>query len=514
MLKVALQQAYTNGQDDAASAYGVQPHKKSWGMPLLAGGLAALGTYKFMRTPSFSSHPGLKALQQKAQKGFHRVVDLTTDAAARPPKMDLVDAARRLKGGGGRALLKDVAERAQDSWKPHVNPTTGQLSPLNKFKFWLQEGGEAIPVVSAPGKDTYIPGKPNGVDVKGVTANRHVVPYYGKSSPAKIIRGGTDVEGPLATQRALTELGTKGKGFEADFFNKHAPGSMPESVSDLSKYFKTDPGTAEARVQQIRQIQNQMRGDVQSQNWNEFMLKPTQGAQSQGAFPYGDQDWGALLDKFERHVAHPANAAALQKATSLGPGELAYYLGENKLLEGHTLHHAFKDPASVMAQKFEPGALGEWRVNTMAGAAPESMMMPRYFINKPGNAIKDMAGLGPVKSKQIRDFVESKLTELPPHMREGNFGFDVMPFRGRDGNLTFKILEANPSERAGLFGSEGGGSGLLDTKDVPWAGHAHYRQATGRHTEPVSGLAALGAGAGTAGLVRHWTNDDDQQSVN
>jgi hypothetical protein len=304
----------------------------------------------------------------------------------------------------------------------------------------------------------------------------------------------------------MTLLGTRGKGYEASVVQKHAPGAMPQSVSDLSPFFKQRIGnTARDRINAIGQIQQKMRQDFAGRGMPEFAIKPTGGVQSEGAFPLGKDNWKKQLTKFEAHIQDPKRRLALEKAERAGAGEMAYYLGHHDLLEGHTLHNALKDPKSIMAQHWLPGAMGEWRVNTLQGAAPESMMTPRYFSGDPAGAAKDLLGFGNVNRSDLRQFVEEHLQKMPKDLRKGTYGLDVMPFKGPDGKPYFKMLEMNPSERAGIGGSQGGGSGFLDSANVPWAGHAHYRAATGRHTEPVAGLGGLAAAGAAAGLARYMT---------
>lgn len=503
-------------EPQAGTAPMAPPPKKSWLPAAGAGLLAGVGAYKLLRRSSFSANPGLSALQQRAStKGFHRVVDLSRDPSAKDRPFELLNKFKQVRRGdetvGG--AIKDVAQNLAERWQPKVDMETRSMTPLNKLKFFLQEGGEAIPISSDPKTmETFVVGKPKGMNVKGVVANRHIQPYYGEQSPAKFIRGGTDIEGSKATQRAATLLGTRGKGYEAALVQKHAPGAMPKSVSDLSSFFKKPTGnSARERLQAIESIQSDMLKKLQAQGMDQFALKPAGGVQSEGFFPLSTDNWKKQLGKFEKHIANPTNVANLEKAERMGGGELAYYLHKHNLLEGHTLHNALKDPKSVMAQHWLPGAMGEWRVNAFQGAAPEYMMTPRYLSADPAGAAKDLLGLSDINRGELREFVEKHLSSLPKDLRRGSYGLDVMPFKGKDGKPYFKILEMNPHERSGVSGSQGGGSGFLDSAVIPWAGHAHYRAATGRHSEPVSALGGLAAGTAAAGLARALTPEQQQQ---
>jgi hypothetical protein len=475
---------YKYGAKSALSQLGlVDEEKPAWqkALPYAAGAVAAPLVYKFLRTPSFSKNPELRALQEKAQKGFHRIVDVSPHAIN--PK-------------------DPWYYRLADWWRPRVN-TEGNLNLRNRLKLWLQEGGEAIPVASEKGR-MWLPNQPTGTKrtIQGVTHGRHIELAEADKAPRDLIRGGTDVEGSHKTQTALTELGEAGKGFEAQLLQRHAPETIPETQIDIREFLKDlKTGTPKQRMDAVRVLRKRMRKAY----GKDFMLKPNVGLQSAGAFPWGKQNWRKQLRHYEEHIADPTQLKALQTAENKGPGDLAAYLGEHGIEEGRILHHTLQNPENVLLQRAVQNPLGEFRVHAFAGKAPRSLMVPRY-----GGGI-DLAklhlGLGGISTKNLQQFAEETLAKLPEKYRTGTYGMDIMPFRKPDNSVGYKIIELNPSERAYNTASGarnmGGGSGFLDTDVMPYAGLAQYRTLTGRHATPVALAGGLGAGglaAGTAAL--------------
>jgi hypothetical protein len=246
----------------------------------------------------------------------------------------------------------------------------------------------------------------------------------------------------------------------------------------------------------------------------DFLIKPTLGFNSGGKFPMSGDDWGKHLARFDKAMQDPVFKAKFEKAT---PDEFADMVWNKGILQGHTLHEMLKNPSSAIAQQQIPNRLGEWRVNVTKGEAPLSMMAPRGATDSPIDALQEMVTEG-VRPSQIKKFVEGHIKKLPRHYREGTYGADVMPYYTPEGKLDFKFVELNPSERAGYHGSEGGGSGFLDASNIPWAGHAHYRTATGRHTTPVSLAGGLAAAGAAGGLARYLTPEqkarqDEEEDV-
>lgn len=497
-----LKKAYADGVQQALAEHGLTSEPDATGaapaehhsflrkaLPWLAAAGAGGLAYKGLRTPTYSKVPGLRKLQELgASKGFHRVVDVS----------------QRAKNPDDKLVHKLL-----DWWRPQVD-NTGKLNLANRIKLWLQEGGEAIPIASTPDGKTFHPSGAKKIDVKGVVSGRHIDPLHSEVAPRSIIRGGVDAEGNLSTQRALTHLGEAGKGFEANFMQRHAPEAFPESMTNLSKVFKgLKANTPEARIQAATELQRRLK---EIHGTDQFMLKPAQGLQSAGAFPWSHQNWGKQLAKFEKHIANPANAQAYAKAQEGGLAEIAAYLDKYKIDEGRVLHEALKDPSSVLAQRAIKNPLGEYRVHGVAGGAPQSLMVARY--GDPVDTLKMQGNMGKVKAKDLQAFAERTLAKLPKKYREGSYALDVMPHIGEDGNVQFKIIEMNPSERARTLGGErnpGGGSGFLDTDVMPYAGLAQYRAMTGRQATPVALAGGLGAAGLAGGLTHALSREKDEK---
>lgn len=479
-----------DGQEEPQSAEAAMPppeKKKSWLPALGAAAAVGLGTYGLLRRPSFSSNPALRRTQELASaKGFHRVVPVmrTTDEA---------DPSAGLLGRLHHAIQPKIDEQ-------------GRMNALNRFKFWAQEGGEAVPIGYNPKGKAFIPNGRGPVNTEGVVFGR---PMLDPKDRKNIIRGGKDIEGTAKTQRALTDMGLKGKGMEASLLQRHAPGAAPKTVVDLAPFMKASPGgeSADQRVERIRAIQKAMQAKYKGTEMEDFLLKPTLGFNSGGKFPMSGDDWGKHLARFDKAMADPAFKAKFNKAT---PDEFADMVWNKKILQGHTLHEMLKDPSSAIAQQQIPNRLGEWRVNVTKGEAPLSMMAPRGATDNPVESLQEMVteGVSPFK---IKKFVEGHIKKLPQHYREGTYGADVMPYYTPEGKLDYKFVELNPSERAGYHGSVGGGSGFLDASNIPWAGHAHYRTATGRHTTPVALAGGLAAAGAAGGLARYLTPEQKAQ---
>jgi hypothetical protein len=477
-------------QEEPQTAEAAMPtpeKKKSWLPALGMAAAAGLGTYGLLRRPSFSSNPALrKTQQQAAAKGFHRLVPVMRTT-------DQVDPEAGLLGRLHHAVQPEIDEQ-------------GRMNLLNRFKFWAQEGGEAIPVGFNPKGKAFIPNGRGPVKTEGVVFGR---PMLDPKDRRNIVRGGTDIEGPPKTQRALTDMGLKGKGMEATLLQRHSPGAAPKTIVDLSQFMKAAPGGSapEQRVERIRAIQKAMQAKYKGTEMEDFLLKPTLGFNSGGKFPMSDDDWGKHLARFDKAMADPTFKAKFDKAT---PDEFADMVWNKKILQGHTLHEMLKNPSSAIAQQQIPNRLGEWRVNVTKGEAPLSMMAPRGATDNPMESLQEMVtdGVNPFK---IKKFVEGHIKKLPQHYREGTYGADVMPYYTPEGKLDYKFVELNPSERAGYNGSVGGGSGFLDASNIPWAGHAHYRTATGRHTTPVALAGGLAAAGTAGGLARYLTPEQKAQ---
>lgn len=494
-------------------------------LPYLGAALGGYGAYRLARTPQFSSNPALRAIQERANRyGYKRIVDVSAPHSEEGTPMKgvpLPELPNVLTSAGRKHIpgfLKDVWKRVSQG-SIHVDPDTGKLSPLDRFKLWAREGESAVPVASSEGKlwaaNTPQPGK---VDLgKGVVVNRTgMLPFSEKKVRSLFSGGGVDLEGAPTTQRALTEMAAKGKGFEADLLQRYAPESIPKSYTNLTKYFK-GKGLPADRYARIAEIQNRMRESLKSEGVPEFALKPVGGLQSDGAFAFSKHDWSKQLKKYDAHMANPKNRKAYDAAVKVGPGEVAWYLDKHNLLPGHTLHHMLKDPRSAMAQHWLPNANQEWRVHSFQGEIPTSMMLPRYFSKDPVGALRAITGLTTDDyRKELQAFSQDVLNKLPEKYRKGHYGMDVMRFVDpKTGKQSFKVMELNPAETAGMYGSEGGGSGLMSASAVPWMGHLEHKFVTGRHSQPVSLAAGMGgAGLGTAAglLAKHYATNDEEEA--
>lgn len=493
---------YTDGQKLALSQYGVQPpldqgddgfyakkKKKSWLPALAAAGLGGLAAYKHLRTPTTVANKTLRPMQQHAlEHGFHRAVDVSP------------------RDTTGMSWL----QKMHYATLPQVNPQ-GELDALNRFKLWAHEGSEAIPVAVHPQTGhAYVPGRPQGIDVKGVVSDR-TLEQMKNTSP--LIRGGIDVEGPEQVQRAVTSMGDQGKAFEANLLQQYLPHATPKTHTDMASIVGGLPNTGGSRADVARRMQQAVAQQAKRMGMGDYALKPTFGLDSRGQFPKAKHDWGKLVKKFDQHVANPKHAPEWQRLLTEGDANnITDYLHEHNLYPGYTIHQMMENPSNVLLQDWMPGAQGEWRVHTIGGAAPSELTMPR----KPAGYAHD-ALLGSFQGsshdrKQIRKFVEKEvLGKLPEEYRRGAYGMDVMPFRMPDGSVQFKVIEMNPHELA-YSKSGGGGSGLLDNEFLPGAGWRHYRAVTGRHTEPAALAGALGTGAITGGIARQLTPEEDDDT--
>jgi hypothetical protein len=461
--------------DVAAGAPAEAPARKSWLPAALAAGLAGAGAYKYLRTPTFSSHAGLRALQRRATRdGFHRVVDVTNE---------------KLAPGA------DLRQRALHAISPRLNDA-GELDALNKLKLFMLEGSEAVPVGSYKGKTIYPMGNR---DVKGVV--------YGRDTRGGRVRGGVDYEGPMDSQKALTALAKKQKDYEADFLNKYAPGATPHTVTDLSDFVPRGRyKNPQQRLKAVRAFKQQLTAHMREQGSPDYMLKITRGLASDGQFPLSKGDWGAHLSRFDKHLRNPENARQYRNALRRGPNDHADYLKRSKLYQGWVLNEALRYPGDVLAQARIQNPMGELRVHTVAGAAPENLIMARH-----GKVFAKTLG---VDRQALREFVERDvMAKLPAKYRKGNFAMDVMPFKNPDGSIGFKVIELNPSERATRAGG-GASSGLLDSARRSTAGAEHYRAVTGRHLPSVAGLGAGAAGVGAAAAARALTPAEEVEAKN
>jgi hypothetical protein len=481
-----LKKAYLDGQSAAMDQYGEKPREtfgqkaRRWLPAVAAAGAAGLGAYGLSRMPRFSSNPVLRQVQEHAaEHGFHRLHDVS-------PKGDITT---------GYDFLPSLWQHTL----PQVN-AEGKLTPWNKFKLWFHEGSEAIPVASMkPGEKAFIPGRPQGVDVKGTVFDRTA-----RRGASELVRGGVDAEGPMAIQQTLSDLGDAGKAVEADLLQKHAPNAIPRSFTNLHEVFTPSQAGA-TRTQQIQAMQRQLSARAKGEGVKDYALKVTHGLDSGGEFPRAKDDWGKMIGKFDKFMANPKNAARWQELQQKNDwSDITEFLHEHDLYKPYVLDTMLKDPRKVYAQDWLPGAMGEWRVHTVNGSAPTELLMPR---NK-GDAIKSLfTGNDAEMSGALKHFVENDvLAKLPEEYRKGMYGMDVMPFRKPDGSIEFKVMELNPHGMS-TAASGGGGSGLLEPEFVPGAAWRQYKAMTGKDIQPVAVAKALGAAGLAGGAAKALTPD-------
>lgn len=498
---------YDQGQQAALDQYGVDPQqqqqwyapkrkkKRSWVPAALAAGAVGLGAYAHLRTPKFAPG-GLGELQQQASRGgFRRVVDVPYHDQLKP------------------TIDPDYGPVDRFFWnhQPTVDPHTHEMSLWNKIKFHAMEGFDTIPI-AARGNQVRVIGSPTG-SVKlpddQVVWGRHVWPTHGTGvTGASVIHGGTDIEGPLATQQALTNLSQKGKGVEADLLEKHAPGAVPKTIGahrlpGLVPQQKS-PYAMAAHLQE--RANESFRGD-------DYFLKPNLGLSSGGEFPSRGVSWADELKKYHKHIKqNPDKAEWIRKSTGGSfSNELTDYLRDNGLYEGWVVDQATRDPSSALVQRRLPGYEGEQRVHIHRG-----QVIPSHTLDSllKGHFTEPLTGRSPHSLNKTEQWAQSIVDKLPPEYRQGSFGMDVAKSRHPEtGERLRHVLELNPSER-GSATLEGGGSGSLYGTVFPTAGQEHYHNVTGRFTAPVAGavggLGALGAGGLAYGLTRPTDDEDDK----
>ena len=497
---LTLKKAFLDGAQAALRQYGILPEEEpstfQKALPwIAAAGIGGLG-YKYLRHPSFSKNPSVAKSQAKAvDKGFHRVIDVSRKGKFEPDP--------------DTTSLMNLYYRGLHWLKPSVN-RKGNLDWANRAKLWAQEGGEAIPVAGHKGK-IWVPGHNKPLKVKGIVSERHIETDEAPGKPPRdIIRGGQDVEGPMKTQRALTRMGEEGKGFEADVLQKHVPHAIPQTYTDIHKQFKgLSTHSAKARVKSIRKLQQRL---IAFHGNNKFLMKPTIGLQSGGKFPFSYDNWGKQLAAYERHAADPKNAAKLKTLATTNLEDLAFYLAKHDIAEGAVLRAALENPRNILTQHKVRRALGEFRVHIQGGEAPRSLILDR--MGDPIGLAKAHLGLGPFTARDLKQFAEETVAQMPKKYQQGSYAMDIMPHLSRNGNVKFKVLELNPSERAhgqGKHWNPGGGSGFLDASSIPHAGWAHYRARTGRHTTPVALAGGLAAASAAGGIANAFTPSSDDE---
>lgn len=454
-----------------------------------ASGLAGLGAYKFLRTPRFSSNPTLRRLQQiGAEKGFHRMIDVT------PRESE--DAKSTLE------KLLQLSNITADK--------DGKLGLLDRLKMRFIHGDDVIPVFTKNNRTYAVTpeGLKRNIRVKGLVSRRHETSdSSGNTLLRNIVRGGTDVEGRRDVQRAVTRLGLSGKASEARLLSQYAPGALPDTMATLGGV-RLRGGSDTQKLQKLREILDRKFGG------REYLLKSNHSEQSGGFFPSRKDNWSQQHAKYIDHIKDRKNLRKIKEMQARGAyGELSHYLNDKKIQEGYVLNQALRKPSKILAQERIQNPLGEWRVQAVAGDAPENMMVPRFGDrgNPTLDWVKGRVGFGDAKPAEMRKFIQETLGKLPRKYREGSYGMDVMSYRKPDGSVGYKIVEMNPTER-GSRGSRGGGSAIMER--IPVLSHAYYKQMTGKDTTTAAAAKALGlagvTGAGIAGLRAAVNRKDDE----
>jgi hypothetical protein len=429
------------------------PRRRSWLPALAAAGTVGLGTYAAMRRGGGGPR-------------FRRVVDVANQG----PNTTLSD----------RLLT------------PLVDPKTRNLSPWNKFKLWMREGDNSIPVALDKRERPYVPGTGGGrlqVDRNDLLYGR---PIAWGTDGSKIIRGGRDLEGSAEVQRALHRLSSRGKGFEAHVLQRYAPDAVPQSLPSLAPYLKRTGGSADKRLAAIKELQARLQ---QEMGGRDFLLKPVSGFQSSGHLPSGREQWATHVRKYMEHMANPAKARALRKAEAASSTDLTNYLKKHKLYRGRVLADALRNPTTVMAQKEVPNVMNEWRVHAAGGRVSPWTISNRYTSGPHA----DLRNLLTAPRRDLQQMMEQTLARLPAKYRRGTYGADILQYRKPDGSMGYKIIELNPTEPATRL-TPGAASGFLDSARAPWMPHFQHKAITGQHTRALSALGGLGAG-GAAGLL-------------
>jgi hypothetical protein len=494
-----LKRAFLDGAQDARSAFGVnddaepadKPSMLRKALPFLAAGGAGLAGYKLLRRPSFSTNPALREIQELAQrKGFHRVVDVTPYTPG-----------------------SSFGERLEHFVTPQAGPS-GDLNLWNKIKLLAREGTtDAIPVsqVADPRTPTglreHVSGHRGPKKVEGVVWGRQNI--SGSNIPSAV-RGGKDLEGDAATQKVMDRLSRKGKAFEAHLIQQHAPGMMPETHTIYSGKSLADIGHG-IQGQDPHAAVHELQQRVLAQHGPDYMLKPSLGLASGvggGGFPrVGGDDWATHLKAYTDHMADPGNRAAYEAAETAGGNASSHYLRSHDIYKGHVLNEALAKPESMLIQKLIPNVRDEYRVHTIAGSAPKSILLPRGYEGMKGTMKAQPVRLGVGKqSKEVSAFTEDLMRKLPPEYRQGNFAVDVVSHELPNGEIGLQAIELNPTEGAKPT-EAGGGSGYL-----PWIGHRQYHAVTGRHTPLIAGLGGLGAATGAGIAAKHLSDSDDDRS--
>ena len=393
--------SFRSGASSAADQYGVERpfedeeehrptahppvHKsKSWLPALATGGLVAGGLYGFMRKPSFSKNPALATMQRRGAKdGFHRVVPVYYMHDKKP----LV-----YSDGKKTHWLDKRREELTHYMTPYVDSTTHQLDWKNRLKMRLLHGPGSIPITEREipdyGFKSYVPlpggegprGGPVSTHVKGLVEGRvtNIDPRQ-----KNLIQGGTDIEGNTETLRRHLKLDQGGKIKETQLLNKYAPGALPRTEAGIEKYMpsRQQGGRRLSEGARAQMLQRNIERGFPREGDGTFLIKPSNGLNSAGRFPFGTDDWKDSLQRYHTAMKDPEVLGPVRASLRDGTGDsISETLRPHDALEGFALEHALKHPKNMVLQEHLPFE-SEWRVHTNNGAVLPSLSAPRMNLS-------------------------------------------------------------------------------------------------------------------------------------
>jgi hypothetical protein len=339
---------------------------------------------------------------------------------------------------------------------------------------------------------------------------RAAVHHFDPETETAWVRSATTPD-PHSTRAAsrLNELIGENKLKEYQYFQRHAPGALPESagVSDHVRSILKEMGLKKPPrgMKQQEEFVGKLQQRLQKQyGKGGFVLKDVGGAQASGKFPMESDDFARLWRDYSKGESKKLRA----KLRAQG-GEFAqssdwdkFYTAAKKdpAYAGRVLEDIMRNPKAALSQKkvqFErPGVLGrlasklvgnpaseEIRVHSFAGQVDPSLASPRY---------NPLSLLRRKKMREASKYVQDIVDKLPEQHRRTSFAFDVAPVKGGG----FKIIESNPM---------GARSGLLDPGKQPLMSPMLRRFYTGQFGKGFSGGAALAGGAAAGGAAAGGT---------
>lgn len=447
---------------------GAPPAQSSWRdyLPLAGAAAGGLGAYAYMRHPEKAVSPYLQKLRTLARDGYTRPVNLS-DSPIYP-------------------LIRNTIKRNRSDG-------TYTMPWYSKALARVVHGDGAMPILGHKDVPKFYP---KGVDPKVRPKGLVVDDDFLGSTKGSLPHKGHDRwmhEGPKNTRRFVTGLEAS-KDTELQFLEKHMPGLSPERV-DVAKLLAKTRGTDEQRVEQLHGMLKEIR---KSKGYDDIMLKPVDGFQSDGLFPRArklKKQWAAYTTAMKNPKLKAQYEAALKSSRdpNKDPAEFVNFLKDNDLYEGHALRQGLDNPKALMGQRFMPGYQGELRVHLVNGELMPHGTLPRHwYAQSPLETLMQMRHTG-----KAHDLAREVARRMPAKARNGVYGMDIGMFKDpHTGKIVPKIVEMNPS-------SGGSQSGFLNAHSGPFGEQALERHLTGRWSKPVAAMggAAAAAGGGTAGAA-------------